>query len=314
MGTPELPETGKAVRFERYGGIAELFVVDVPVEAPPAGEVLVRVLAAGTNPGEAAIRKGLLDAIFPTTFPSGEGSDFAGEIVAVGDGVTSFRVGDAVLGWSNRRNSQAEYVSVPAGQVIPKPKALSWDVAGSLYVVGVTAYAAVRAVKLSPGDTLVVSAAAGGVGSVVVQMAKAKGATVIGIASESNHDWLREHGVIPVSYGKGLEARIRQVAPQGVDAFIDTFGAEYVKLALDLGVPKARIDTIIAFEAAEKTGVKTDGSSVASTPEILADVAELVANGTVEIPIAARYPLDRVRDAYTKLEKRHTHGKIVLLP
>lgn len=314
MTTQELPRTGKAVRFERYGDIDELFVAEVPVEPPPAGELLVRVRAAGTNPGEAAIRKGLLDAVFPATFPSGEGSDFAGEVVAVGSGVTKFRVGDAVLGWSNRRNTHAEYVSVPAGQVVAKPTSLSWDVAGGLYVVGVTAYAAVRAVKLAPGDTLVVSAAAGGVGSVVVQMARAKGANVIGIASESNHAWLHAHGAIPVNYGEGLEGRIRKLAPQGVDAFIDTFGPEYVKLALDLGVPKERIDTIIAFDMAQKTGVKADGSSVASTPEILADVAELVANGTVEIPIAARYPLDRVRDAYTELEKRHTHGKIVLVP
>ena len=120
--------------------------------------------AAGINPGEASIRKGLLDAVFPATFPSGEGSDLAGVVHQLGAGVTDFSVGDEVVGWSWQRSSQADYVSVPAVQLIPKPPALTWPVAGSLYVVGVTAYAAVRAISVQPGETVVVSAAAGGVG------------------------------------------------------------------------------------------------------------------------------------------------------
>jgi NADPH:quinone reductase-like Zn-dependent oxidoreductase len=304
----------KAVRFDRYGGTDVLYVADVDVPSPAAGEVVVKVEAAGINPGEASIRKGLLDAAFPATFPSGEGSDLAGVVHLLGDGVTEFSVGDEVLGWCWQRSSQAEYASVPTGQLIVKPPALSWPVAGSLYVAGVTAYAAVRAVSVRPGETVVVSAAAGGVGTLVVQLLRVKDAHVIGIASEPNHDWLRSHGVTPVSYGDGLLERIVALVPNGVDAFIDLFGPQYVRLAVELGVPRDRIETIIAFDAAKEYGTKAEGSGDASTTEVLAEVAELVASGQIEVPIAATYPLERVKDAYDKLEKRHTRGKIVLIP
>jgi NADPH:quinone reductase-like Zn-dependent oxidoreductase len=304
----------KAVRFDRYGGTDVLYVADVDVPSPAAGEVVVKVEAAGINPGEASIRKGLLDAVFPATFPSGEGSDLAGVVHLLGDGVTEFSVGDEVLGWSWQRSSQAEYVSVPTTQLIVKPPALSWPVAGSLYVTGVTAYAAVRAVSVAPGETVVVSAAAGGVGTLVVQLLKVKEAQVIGIASEPNHDWLRSHGVTPVSYGDDLRERIVELVPNGVDAFIDLFGPQYVQLAVELGVPRDRIETIIAFDAAKEYGTKAEGSGDATTTEVLAEMAELVASGQIEVPIAATYPLERVKDAYDELEKRHTRGKIVLIP
>jgi NADPH2:quinone reductase len=304
----------KAVRFDRYGGIERLYVADVEVPAPAAGEVVVRVRAAGINPGEAAIREGYLDAMMPATFPSGQGSDLAGVISAVGDGVSEFAAGDEVLGWSWQRSSQAEYVAVPAGQLIRKPAGLSWPVAGSLYVIGVTAFAAVRAVSAGPGDTVVVSGAAGGVGTVVVQLLKVRGASVIGIASEANHAWLTAHGVTPVSYGEGLAERLKATAPDGIDAFIDLFGPDYVRLAVELGVPRDRIETIIAYDAAREYGTKAEGSGDATNTEVLAETADLVASGQIEVPIAATYPLDEVRQAYAELEKRHTRGKIVLIP
>jgi NADPH2:quinone reductase len=304
----------KAVRFDAYGGTDVLYVADVPVPKATLGEVVVKVEAAGINPGEASIRKGLLADRMPATFPSGEGSDLAGEVTDVGDGVTAFSVGDNVLGWSWRRSSQAEYVLVPADQLIMKPANMPWPEAGSLYVVGVTAYAAVHAVSAQAGETVVVSAAAGGVGSLVVQLLKLQGAEVIGIASAHNDDWLRSHGVTPVRYGDDLATRIRALAPNGIDAFIDLFGPEYVKLAVDVGVPPERIETIISFEAASEYGTKTAGSSDATTTEVLAEMAALVASGQLEFPIAATYPLARVKDAYDELEKRHTRGKIVLIP
>jgi NADPH2:quinone reductase len=304
----------KAVRFDKYGSSDVLYVAEVDVPSPAAGEVVVAVKAAGINPGEASIRKGLLDAAFPATFPSGEGSDLAGVVHALGDGVTEFSVGDEVMGWSWQRSSQAEYVSVPVGQLIVKPPALSWPVAGSLYVVGVTAYAAVRAVSVRPGETVVVSAAAGGVGALAVQLLRVKEAQVIGIASEPNHDWLRSHGVTPVSYGDDLGERIVALAPDGVDAFIDLFGPQYVRLAVELGVPRDRIETVIAFDAAKEYGTKSEGSGDATTTEVLSEMAALVASGQIEVPIAATYPLDRVKDAYDELEQRHTRGKIVLIP
>src|SRR5664280_1170281 len=304
----------RAVRFDHYGDRDVLYIADVEIPAPPAGEVVVEVRAAAINPGEAAIRTGALEKMFPATFPSGEGSDLAGVVSSVGDGVTEFAVGDEVLGWSWRRSSHAEYATVPVTQLISKPAALSWEVAGSLYVVGCTAYAAVRAVDAGPGDTVVVSAAAGGVGSVVTQLLGVRGATVIGIASEANADWLRDHGAVPVAYGDRLGERIREVAPDGVDAFIDLFGPKYLDLAVALGVPLDRIETIISFQRAAELGTKAEGSATASTVEVLGEMADLVASGDIEIPIAATFSLEKVADAFEELEQRHTRGKIVLVP
>ena len=143
----------------------------------------MEVKAAAINPGEAAIRSGALHGRFPATFPSGEGSDLAGVVSAVGEGVEGFAVGDHVLGFSFRRSSHATYVAVPTTQLIHKPPELSWEVAGSLYVVGCTAYAAVRAVDPKEGETVAVSAAAGGVGTVVVQLLALRRPRVLGIAS-----------------------------------------------------------------------------------------------------------------------------------
>ncbi|MEV4233886.1 MULTISPECIES: NADP-dependent oxidoreductase [unclassified Nocardia] len=304
----------RAVKFDRYGGIEELKVVEVPTPQAGPGRVVVEVVAAGINPGEGYIRSGALHERWPATFPSGEGTDFAGRVVEVGSGVGGIEIGAEVLGFTDERASHATHVVVPAEQVTLKPGKLDWDVAGSLYVVGTTAFAAVRAVDPQAGDTVAVSGAAGGVGSVVVQLLRARGATVLGIASEVNHDWLRKVGVIPVAYGEGLIDRIRAAAPAGVDAFIDTFGAEYVDLAIELGIAVDRIDTIINWEAAERYGVKTDGNAAAGTIDVLAELADLAAAGTVEVPIAAVYPLDKVQEAYRELEQRHTRGKIVLHP
>ena len=304
----------RAVRFDRYGDRSVLYVTDVPVPAPKGGEVVVEVKAAGINPGEAAIRAGALADRFPATFPSGEGSDLAGIVSAVGEGVDEFALGDPVLGFSFRRSSHANYVPVPTSQLIRKPPELSWEVAGSLYVVGCTAYAAVRAVDAKEGETVAVSAAAGGVGTVVVQLLALRGSRVLGIASQVNADWLRSHGAIPVSYGDGLAARLRDAAGGKIDAFIDLFGPQYLELAVDLGIPRDRIETIASFEKAQELGVKAEGSGTASTREVLTEMADLAASGAIEIPIAATYPLDRVADAFAELEQRHTRGKIVLLP
>lgn len=304
----------RAVRFDRYGGRDVLYVAEIDMPSPGPREVLVEVHAAGINPGEAGIRQGAMHEIFPATFPSGEGSDLAGVVIAVGPDVSEFCVGDEVMGFSLRRSSHATHTVVPVGQLIRKPPQLSWEVAGSLYVVGVTAYAAVRAVAPQPGETVAVSAAAGGVGSIVVQLLVRQKARVLGIASRNSADWLHAHGVIPVEYGEGLADRLRDAAPGGIDAFIDLFGPGYVQLAVDLGVAPQRIETIISFQKAAEVGAKTEGSMDASTPEVLAEMAELVASGAIDFDIAATYPIDRVADAFEQLEQRHTHGKIVLLP
>ena len=303
----------KAVRFSEYGGVDVLDIVEVPVPEPGPGDALVQLKAAGINPGEAKIRQGILHARWPATFPSGQGSDLAGIVTRTGNGVAGFAVGDEVIGYTDNRASQAEYVVVPAQHLTMRPSDVPWEVAGSLAVAGFTAYAAVRAVALASGDTVVVTGAAGGVGCLTVQLARLAGAAVIGLASERHHDWLRSKGVTPVTYGDGVAERIRAIAPT-TDAFIDTFGAGYVRLALGLGVSPDRIDTIANFAAAAEYGVKAEGNAAGASASTLAELAGLVAAGKLEVPIAATFPLDAVRDAYRQLEQGHTRGKIVLVP
>ena len=280
---------------------------------PGLGEVVVAVQAAAINPGESSLREGRLGQ--PTTFPSGQGSDLAGVISQVGMGVTDVQPG--------RRGARVDH---PAGQPrrlrrwspptswsASRP-GMPWEVAGSLYVAGCTAYAAVRAVGVGPGDTVVVSAAAGGVGSIAVQLAKLAGARVIGIASVSNHNWLRSVGVSPLAVRRGTPVAGTGGGGKGVDAFLDLYGPEYVRLAVDLGVSPDRINTTVASETADKYGVRTEGSSAASTTEVLAELAELASSGRLSVPVAATYPLHDVHKAFLDLSQGHTHGKIVLIP
>jgi NADPH:quinone reductase-like Zn-dependent oxidoreductase len=303
----------RAVRWEEYGGVDVLNVEDVPAPVPGPGQVLVQVKAAGINPGEAKVRDGLLHERFPATFPSGQGSDLAGVVAGLGTGAVGLAVGENVIGYTNNRASQAEYAVVKAEHLTPKPDAVPWEVAGGLFVVGATAYAAVRAVAPGPGDTVVVAGAAGGVGSIAVQLAKLTGAAVIGLASLPNHDWLAAHGVIPVAYGDGVTDRIRHAAPK-VDAFIDTQGRDYVKLAIELGVSPERIDTIANYDAVAQYGVKAEGNAAGASAGALAQLAGLLVLGQLEVPIATTFPLEDVRAAYRLVAQGHVHGKIVLIP
>jgi NADPH:quinone reductase-like Zn-dependent oxidoreductase len=304
----------KAVRFDRYGDVDVLQVVEVPRPVPAAGQVVVRVRAAGINPGEAAIRAGLLHERWPATFPSGQGSDLAGVVDEVGDGITGVAVGDEVIGFTHDRASQAELVAIDADHLTPRPAGVPWEVAGALFVVGATAYATVHAVAPGQDDTVVVSGAAGGVGTIAVQLARLMGATVLGLASRPHHGWLHNHGVVPLEYGDGVEQRIRDATGGAPDAFIDTFGSGYVDLAISLGVVPERIDTIADWPAAQRYGVKTDGNMVGARGEVLAELAGLIDAGRLDVPIARTYPLADVREAYRELEQRHTLGKIVLIP
>ena len=303
----------KAVRFDEYGELDVLKVIEVPSPEPGPGQVLVEVKAAGINPGEAKIRAGLLHDRFPATFPSGEGSDLAGTVAALGRGVVGIAEGQEVIGYTDNRASHAEFVLVEAGNLTPKPAEVPWEVAGALFVAGATAYAAVRAVSLAAGDTVVVAGATGGVGSIAVQLARLAGATVIGIASRAHHGWLERRGVIPVEYGDGVADRIRQAAADHLDAFIDTVGLDYVRVALDLGVEPARIDTIVDFAAVAELGVQAQGNAAGASAAVLADLAGLVASGRLEVPIAATFPLADVSEAYRTLERGGLLGKIVLI-
>jgi NADPH:quinone reductase-like Zn-dependent oxidoreductase len=259
------------------------------------GQLLVSVKAAGINPGEAKIRDGSLHERFPATFPSGQGSDVAGVVERVGDGVERFGPGDELIGFTHHRASHADFVVINAADATARPAAVRWEVAGGLFVAGTTAYAAVRAVSPKPGDTVAIAGAAGGVGSLAVQLAVRAEANVIAIASERHHEWLRSNGAIPVAYGDGVAERIRDKANGRLDAFIDTVGGGYVDLALELGVAPSRIDTIIDFAAGEKHGVKLEGNMDGASAEVLAILAGLIADGELEVPIAGVYPLAHVQ-------------------
>ncbi|MBA8793869.1 NADPH:quinone reductase-like Zn-dependent oxidoreductase [Friedmanniella endophytica] len=309
----------RAVRFDRYGDRDVLRVESVERPVPGPGEVLVAIRAAGINPGEAAIRRGFLDAVAPSTFPSGQGSDLAGVVLEVGPDdpeqpdAPRFAVGDEVLGYSWTRSSHATHAAVPATQLVAKPAGLSWEVAGGLYVVGATAWAAIEAVDPQPGEVVAVSGAAGGVGTLVTQLLAARGVRVLGISSAANADWLTAHGAEFVDYHGDVAAHLRAAADR-IDAFIDLHGDPYVQLAVDLGISPDRIDTIIDFAGAERLGAHAEGSVAGSRPEVLRALAGRLAAGELELPIAATYPLDRVADAFAELEEGHTHGKIVLIP
>lgn len=303
----------RAVRFDGYGDESVLEVREVADPQPAEGEVVVRVVTAGTNPGEVGIRSGAFAERWPTTFPEGQGSDLAGLVAAVGPGVTHLAIGQPVIGLSDSRNAQAELALLPAAHIVPKPGPVGWDVAATLYVAGTTAQALLQEVPVEAHDTVVVAGAAGGVGVFLTQLAVGTGATVIAVAGESNHEWLRAHGATPVAYEDGLEERLRAAAPGGVTAFFDLFGSGYADIAIALGVPVDRVATIADFGAGQRLGVHVTGMAALRDPaEGVRQLAAMVAGGGFDVPIKARFPLDQVQDAYREVSKRSGLGKVVL--
>ena len=234
----------------------------------------------------------------------------------LGSGVGDFAVGDEVIGFSMRRSSHAEYVTVPATQLTPKPSDIPWEVAGSLFVVGATAYAAVAAMRLVPGETVAIAGAAGGVGSIAVQLARRAGATVLGIAGPSNDAWLADHGAIPVNYGDDLPARLRAPAQSGhIDALLDFFGGGYVAMAVeDLKLPRDGSTPSPISLPWSSSGSCPQGAPMPPLRLWWPSSADLVARGELEVPIAGVFALDDVRDAFRQVEQRHTRGKLALRP
>lgn len=298
------------VRFDEFGGPAMLHIEHDERPQPASGEVRVRVHAAGLNQVDWKIlRGGPAAASYKATPPCGNGNDFAGVIDQIGGGVSDFVVGDAVLG-GKRMYAQADYVIIDATRIIHKPAALSFEVAGALDIVGRTAWASVNSLHLTGDDTVLVSAAAGGVGVLAVQLARRTGARVIGTASEANHEFLRGLGVTPVAYGEGLLDRVREVAPR-LTAALDNQGPATIDVALKLGAPGSRINTIAARGHRADAGITGVGGQEANLTD-LAELAELIAAGEVVLPIDRTFPLEQVREAYEYLMRGHVRGKVVL--
>ena len=244
----------RTVQFSEYGGTDLLAAVDAPALTAGPGQVRIAVRAAGINPIDWKIMRGFMREMIPLTLPAGLGSDVAGVVDQVGTGVTEFQVGDEVMGRSLTPAISESALADPAS-LITKPADIGWDVAGSVAGAGGTAWAVLNQLGIKAGETLLVHAAAGGVGTFAVQLAVARGARVIGTASERNFEYLRSIGAEPVSYGDGLLERVRAVAPDGVDAVLDASGRGEIPLSIELAGGPDRVLTLVAFDAAD-TGIQ----------------------------------------------------------
>ncbi|WP_433173265.1 NADP-dependent oxidoreductase [Actinoallomurus sp. CA-150999] len=304
----------KAITMQRYGGPEVLELTDVPEPKVGPDSVLVRAKAAGVNPVDWKIREGYLDALFPTHFPIIPGWDLAGVVERVGPAVSEFSPGDEVIGYVREdhleRGTYAELVSAPVRTLGRKPRGLSWAEAAGLPLAGLTAYQALtKALTITPEDTVLVHAASGGVGSFAVQIARAKGARVIGTASPRNHDHLRELGAEPVAYGPGLADEVRRLAPGGVSAALDLVGGAAIEVTPDLLTDKGRWASIIDPSVIDRGGRYV---FVRPDPTDLSALAGLVDDGRLTVTVAKTFPLVEAGEAQRLNAEGHTRGKIVL--
>jgi enoyl reductase len=300
-----------AMGITEFGGAEVLRPIEVPEPEAGPGQLRVRVKAAGVNMIDCRIRSGFMQSIYPASFPQVLGNEFAGVIDQAGPGVTGFAVGDEVLGFAFMQ-SYTEVLVVGADQVVAKPADLPWEAAGSLSAVGQTAYQGLKALQVAPGETLLVHAAAGGVGTVAVQLARAWGATVIGTAGPANHEYLRSIGAEPVAYGDGLADRVRDLAPKGVDVVLDAHGGqEALDVSLELVADRSRIGTIANFRAAGQHGIKMLRSE--RSAETLAALVQLHTEGGLRLHVQRTYPLRQAADAHREAEGGHVRGKLALV-
>ncbi|WP_198664175.1 rhodanese-like domain-containing protein [Jiangella endophytica] len=318
------PDRGlaRAVRIRAYGGPEVLEVVDLPRPVPGPGEVLVEVRAAGVNPVDWRIRLGQRSTT-PLEAPRGLGSDAAGVVVAVGDGVGARSVGDEVIVVGSQGSYASHVVTTPARTLL-KPRQLSWAQAAAVGIPTGTAYQALTSLRLVGEETLLVHAGAGAVGQAALQFARQWGVRAIATARPGNHDRLRELGAVPVEYGPGLLDRVRAAAPGGVDVVLDAAGtAEALDVSLALVADRTRIGTVVAVERAEELGIRAWSGSRPGwlTPderalrhEGVALAVELAAKEAFAWEIAAELPLDDVAQAHRLSEDGHVRGKVVLTP
>ncbi len=301
----------RAVIYEKFGGPEVLELRQVPEPHAGPNEVRVRVRAVGLNPMDWSFASmPELTAQFGISPPTGFGYDFAGVVDEVGDGVDGYSPGDRVYGGAQARAAADFVVMTPGVELFRTPRGISDEVASTLPVAGSTASAALAAVGLKRGDTVLIGGAGGGVGVFAVQLARLTGATVIGTGSEGTFDFLRELGAEPVAYGEGLADRVGALAPDGVSAATDLFGTEAAEAALALGVTPARISTIAAGPT-PPGGVRATGG-IDAAPDALDRITDAILAGELDVHIAATFPIEQIRAAVTLQADRHVHGKIVV--
>lgn len=304
----------KAISYRRYGGPEVLEYGEVPEPKVGPDQVLVRVRAAAVNPVDWKCREGYLDPLLNTVFPVVTGWDVSGVVVRPGASVVEYEAGDEVIGYVREDllslGTFAEYIAAPVRTIARKPAALSFEEAAGLPLAGLTAYQVlVQILKVKRGDTVLIHAAAGGVGSLGVQIAAHLGARVIGTASERNHAYVRSLGGEPVSYGEGLAERVRGIAPEGVDAVFDTVGGETLKVSAQLLAPGGRLASIADPDVTEYGGrywfVRPDA-------EDLAKLSQLADQGAVSVHVDKTFPLEQTAEAQRLSQEGRTRGKIVV--
>ena len=301
----------KAVILDQFGGPEVLHVTDVPTPEPAAGQIRVKVHAAGVNPFDGKVRSGVMQEQLKVQLPVIIGLEIAGVVDALGDGVTDVAVGDRVFGWSAPpAGAYAEYsLSSTYGRL---PDELDYPAAVTLPVAVETAQRALGLLALQPGETLLVHGASGAVGEVATQLALRAGVTVIGTASAENQDRVRALGATATTYGDGLVERVRSLAPSGVDAVLDASGKGALPDSIELRGGTDRIVTIAdaaAFQLGITFTMKADNASVD-----LDDVARQLAAGELRTTVGGTYPFADAAKAHEASDSGHAGGKVVLVP
>ncbi|MET9359118.1 NADP-dependent oxidoreductase [Streptomyces sp. NPDC006617] len=304
----------KAIALRRYGDADALELTELPTPAVAPGEFLVRVKATGVNPADEKIALGNLDGIMVTHFPLVPGFEMAGVVEARGFGATEFEVGDEVIGfvlkdWA-QNGTYAELVSAPVRTLARKPESWDWLHSACLPLNGLTAYQAIKRIGIGESDTVLIHGAAGGVGTLGVQIAVNRGARVIGTAGERNHDYLRDLGATPIAYGEGLADRLRELVPEGADAALDFFGGDAVAVSRKVVKDPARVASVADVTAPEQGGQLVWARANANE---LTEVAALAESGKLSVPVSGSFPLERAADAWRLLHAdSRARGRIVL--
>ncbi|TLQ46854.1 NADP-dependent oxidoreductase [Streptomyces marianii] len=305
----------KAISYRRYGGPEVLECGELPMPKLGPDSVLVKVRAAAVNPVDWKCREGHLDPVLDAVFPVVPGWDLSGVVVRPGVSVPEFSEGEEVIGYVREdflsRGTFAEYVAAPVRTLARKPRNLSFEEAAGLPLAGLTAYQVITQGLggVTHGDTVLVHAAAGGVGSIAVQLARHFGARVIGTGSEPSHEYLRDLGAEPVAYGEGLAERVRALAPDGVSAVFDCVGGEALAQSAPLLAEGGRIASIADHAV---TGLGGRYVFVRPNTADLYRLSELAEEEVVSVHVARVLPLERTAEAHRLSQEGHTRGKIVV--
>lgn len=298
----------KAIQFSQFGGPDVLELVELPDPHPAAGQIRIAVRAAGINPIDWKMRSGAMGGDLPQT----TGREVAGVVDEVGDGVTDVKPGDKVFGFAAGGGGAAQLAL--SSDYARIPPSLDFASAAALPVAVETAVRTLDLLGVGPDTTVVINGAAGGVGSAAVQIARARGARVIGTASEGNHDYLRSLGAEPTAYGEGLEQRVRELAPDGVDAALDAAGGGALPALVALAGSPDRVVTIADYQGAQETGVAfSGGMGTGRAVHALGEIGQLIEAGEFSLPIAQTFRLDQIGKAHEASETGHVRGKLVLL-